>query len=685
MSISRTVRRTSNFDMRTARWLMVLVVAGVVSGVIAQQVTAAWQNPTCDPNVNPDTCNAAAPINVSAAAQTKNGPLTIMVATGANALTVNTGATGSPVALAVNSNGAGYGIDVANNATSGALRITSTGAVDAVKITQNKNGGTGLNVLVSGASGGIAVTGNSSTSTTGVGINGVGSDAGVRGAGAGNGTGVEAVGGGTGNGVEGSIPVGGTGSAGYFDGANSNKAITTVNGQVAMTSGIANTPTLNVTDSFGGGTGPSAITAQNEGETSPAIYGNGKNSYGISGNTQSFNFAGILGCYGSTTNCALLGSGTYAGYFNGPALVERTLQVNEISAGDTVQEMKVQGQFSDNSFSGFSIAGSTLPSAIESSGDYLWVCNRAAPLVVHKIRPSTGRIVGIVNLPIGFQCSDLAFDGQNIWASSDGATNGVTRIDIYTQIPTFFPVGAVIKGLTFDGGNLWATGYSTNQIFKINAKTGAVAATYAALGGAGPYGIVQASGSLWWVNNNLFAGKYYLSTMKTDGTGMTHYAISAEAPQRLVFDGDSVWVPSTAASAKLSKFDVVNNTERLVVNMTEAMRDITFDQNFLWVTAPTTRRLYVVRPIDGFVMSTITAYSPSGGGTLERVYFDGNAVWYSMGTDNQIGRYSVPWMDGYTNGNVYDSVSLYDAGTNTYTCVRSNGAGGIATVAGLCP
>lgn len=692
MSISLAKQRSKQQIKKTNRkssWLWVLVVAGVVSGVVMQQVTAAWQDPTCDPNTNPDTCNAAAPLNVSAAAQTKNGPLTVTVNTGTNALTVNTGATGSPVALAVNSAGGGYGIDVANNATSGALRITSTGANTAATITQNQSGGTGLAVTVGGSTGGQAITGTSTTSTTGLGVIGLGSAIGVYGSGQTNGVGVQGRGVGTGSGVVGTIDTGGTAPAGYFDGTNSAYALATTSGRVAMTSAIANTPTLGVASTLTGATGPSAIAAENAGSGSPAIYGNGKNSYGVSGNTQDYNYAGVLGCYGSSTNCALLGSGTYAGYFNGPTLVEQTLQVNSIAAADTQQELKPQGQYSDNSFTQFAIATQTNPAAIESSGDYLWVCNRTAAYIVRQVRPSDGKYVGSVTLPANFVCSDMVYDGAYIWVSSDGATTGVVRINVANLTASYYAIAATINGLTFDGGNLWATGFNTNSVYKINTSSGAVSATYAGLAGGGPYGIVHAGGVLYWVNYNPVGGKQYLSKMNIDGTAFGNYQITALQPQRIVFDGDEVWIPSTilnsAAQAPLTGFDVSGLTERHVYNLSEASRDIVFDQNFLWVSAPTGRHLIIVRPLDGTIINTIAANSPSGAGTLERIYFDGHAVWYSMSTDNQIGRYLVPWNDGYSNGNVFLGISLYDAASNTYTCLQSNGTGGVKSAAGLCP
>lgn len=664
---------------------MVLVTAALVSGFVVTHVTAAWQNPTCDPNVNPDTCNAAAPINVSAAAQTKNGPLSVTVNTGVDAFTINAGPTGSPTALAVNSSGGGIGINVVSSSTGGALQITSTGATVAANIAQNNTGGTGLEVTVGGTTGGTGVDATASTGSSGIGLKGTGSDDGVAGIGTANGAGIEGTGSGTGNGVEGFIAASSTGAAGYFDGTNSNLALKTLNGQSNMTSGIANTPTLSVASTLTGATGPSAITGQNEGSASAAMYGNGINYYGMSGTTQSYNYAGVIGCYTSATNCGLLGSGKYAGYFNGDALVEQSLRVNSIAAADVVEEMQVQGQYSDNGFTQFSVASTLTPHAIESTGDYIFVCNRAVPYVLNKVRPSDGRIVGVMNLPAGFQCTDLTFDGANLWAASDGPTTGLSRVDPHTGVVTYFALPAQIKGIAFEGGFIWATGNTNNTLYKVNVNTGAIAASYPTIAGGGPYGITQFRGAVWWVNNNPVAGKYYLSKINTDGTGMTNFVITAGAPRRLVYDGDAVWVPATNATNRLIRFDLSAGVEKQVYTLPETMLDIAFDGNFLWLSAPATRRILIIRPIDGQQMNNISAFSPSGAGTLERIYFDGHAIWYSMSTDNLIGRYTLPWHDGYANGAVFGGISIYDFGTNTYTCVQSDGAGGIVTALGVCP
>lgn len=683
MSIKKS--RRARVNRHPQWWTMILVTAALVSGGVANFASAAWQNPTCDPNVNPDTCNAAAPINVSGAAQTKNGPLTVTVNTGINALTVNSGPTGSPVALAINSSGGGFGLDIANSATSGALNINSSGATSAATINQNFSGGTGLKLNVGGTLGGTGIDAGATSGNTGVGLRGSGSANGVVGVGFGNGAGVEGTGAGSGNGVEGFIGAGGTGAAGYFDGTNSNYALKTLNGKATMTSAIASTPTLDVTSTLGGATGPSAITAQNDGTNSPAIYGVGKNSYGISGSTQSFNFAGVIGCYGGSTNCGLLGSGNYAGYFNGPALVEQTLRVNSMSTADVVMELQVQGQYSGNSYGQFSVPSSTGPHAMESTGDYLFVCNRTAPYEVHKVRPSDGRIVGVFPLPPGFQCTDIIFDGSYIWISSDGVTTGVVRVEPHTGVVNFFPIASQIRGLAFDGGYIWATGYSTDQLFQINTGTGAIVATYGTLGGGGPSGVIHVNGVLFWVNVNLIAGQYYLTKMNTDGSGAFSYPITAEAPRWLVYDGDAIWIPSSNASNRLIRFDLASAAEKQVYVLPDTVLDIAFDQNFLWLSAPATRRLLVIRPIDGKTMANIGALSPSGLGTIERLFFDGHAVWYSMSTDNLIGRYTVPWHDGYANGSVFGGISLYENATGTYTCMQADGAGGIATSLGVCP
>ncbi len=683
--LTKKLSRPQRVNRKPQWWMMVLVTAAVVSAGVVNYATAAWQNPTCDPNVNPDTCNAAAPINVSAAAQTKNGPLTVSVNTGTNALTVNSGPTGSPVALAINSSGGGFGITVANSATSGALVINSTGATTATTITQNKTGGTGLNISVGGTTGGTAIDASASTGATGIGLKGTGSDDGVAGVGATNGAGVEGTGAGSGNGVEGFVAAGGTGAAGYFDGTNSNVALKTLNGQVSMTSALANTATLNVTSTVTGATGPSAITAQNEGSGSAAIYANGKNYYGISGATQSFNFGGVVGCYMASINCGLLGSGAYAGYFNGPALVEGELRVKSTAVADVLQEAEIQGQYGDNGFTQFSIASMVAPHAIESTGDYLFVCNRAVPYVLHKVRPSDGRIVGTFFLPAGFQCTDLTFDGLYIWVASDGATTGLSRVEPHTGVVNYFALPSQIRGIAFDGGYIWATGYNTNTLYKVNAASGALTASYATLAGGGPYGITLLKGTVWWVNNNPVGGKYYLSKINGDGSGLTNYAISANAPRRLVFDGESLWVPATDATNHLIRFDPDVGVEKKVFSLTETPLDIAFDGNFLWVSAPSSRRLLIIRPIDGQQMINIGAYSPSGAGTLERIYFDGHAVWYSMSTDNMIGRYTVPWHDGYSNGSVFAGISVYENTTGTSTCIQADGAGGISTSLGVCP
>lgn len=679
-------RKRRHAGLPRPQWWTIVAVVSIFTSVLAVRFTSAtWQNPTCDPDINPDSCNAAAPINVSGASQTKNGPLTVTVNTGSNALTVSSGPTGSAAALSITSSGSGYGLDVNNTATGQALRVSSSGATTAVNITQNQSGGTAVLANVAGSAGGVGIDGRSTTGTTGVGVSGVGTQSGIEGKGQTNGVGVRGLGAGTGSGVQGTIQSGGTGYAGSFDGSNSSLALSTNNGRVTMNSGVLNYPTLQVSNTATASGAGSAITADNQSSTAAGIYGVGKNNFGVSGNTNSFNFAGVLGCYNSTANCATLGGGTYAGFFNGPILVEGDAQFKRIAAADSLQETTLQGQLGDNATIHINRAGPTDPFAFESSGNYMWMCNRVAPLVLTKYRSSDMHTVLSVALPANTNCQDMVFDGSDIWIASDGTVTGVIQVNAYTGGMLTIPIASEIKGVAYDGAYVWATGYSTDEIFRIDPATSTVNATFPALTGGAPFGITHAMGVIWVTYQDSIGGQFYVSRMNKDGSGFISVPVSTLNPQHLVFDGEYIWVASSGGVGQVARIDTTTNTQQTSYNTPTVIRDIVFDGNSLWVNDPGLRTLYVIRPLDGVVINTIQVPSPLGTGFLERIAFDGHSVWYSMNNDNLVGHYQLPWSTGYHDGSVTDGVSIYDGVSGTYTCVQSDGVGGIVTFAGLCP
>ncbi|MEX2145263.1 MAG: hypothetical protein WD712_02745, partial [Candidatus Spechtbacterales bacterium] len=68
--------------------VLVLMFAGTMYAF------AVWNNPGCDPNIDPALCNTSTPLNVSGTGQTKTGGLTLNTAGAPYGLIVSSGRVG---------------------------------------------------------------------------------------------------------------------------------------------------------------------------------------------------------------------------------------------------------------------------------------------------------------------------------------------------------------------------------------------------------------------------------------------------------------------------------------------------------------------------------------------------------------------------------------------------------------
>ena len=112
---------------------------------------------------------------------------------------------------------------------------------------------------------------------------------------------------------------------------------------------------------------------------------------------------------------------------------------------------------------------------------------------------------------------------------------GATAVTSATTVGTY-AVGTSPQGVAFDGTNIWVTNYSSNNVTKLLASTGALVGTYAV--GTNPFGVAFDGTNIWVVNigsNNVT--KLLASTGELVGT----YAVGS-SPYGVAFDGTNIWV-----------------------------------------------------------------------------------------------------------------------------------------------
>ncbi len=135
--------------------------------IFPSHASAAWNNPTCNPDgpggPTDPTCNVAAPLNVSASAQTKAGQLTIQNTLRAGDLFISSTIAGNGTINVETS--AGKSIVVTNNDPAAqAMSVKSASSAAAVYVIQNGNGA-GVTVSANGTGDGINIQTAASVAT----------------------------------------------------------------------------------------------------------------------------------------------------------------------------------------------------------------------------------------------------------------------------------------------------------------------------------------------------------------------------------------------------------------------------------------------------------------------------------------------------------------------------------------
>ncbi len=147
---------------------------------------------------------------------------------------------------------------------------------------------------------------------------------------------------------------------------------------------------------------------------------------------------------------------------------------------------------------------------------------------------------------VGTNPREMAFDGSSVWVANF-TSNNVMRLDIKTgAVTATTPVGTGPLGLAFDGTNIWVSNFTSNSVTKVNAATGVASPPITV--GTHPWGVAFDGTNIWVADNgNANVKRINPTTGAVNGT----FGVGT-APRDLIYDGTNIWV-ANRGSANVSR------------------------------------------------------------------------------------------------------------------------------------
>jgi streptogramin lyase len=224
------------------------------------------------------------------------------------------------------------------------------------------------------------------------------------------------------------------------------------------------------------------------------------------------------------------------------------------------------------------------------------------------------------------------FDGTYIWVAAETSDN-ITKIDARSGIV----IGAYATGLfgtqypCYDQrGSIWCSEPASNKVVKMNATTGAVTGSYAV--GNSPNGTACSGDHIWSVSNSAATVTKLLTV---DGSFVATVAVQ-NGSRGICFDGVNLWV-CNAVSNSVSKIVAATNA---VTNI-----DISGSGTFpyavcfqptvpyvpgkgkVWVTCAATPNVITLDTVSNAITGVFTS-----GVTPNAICYDGTWIWMTNQT-----------------------------------------------------
>ncbi len=203
-------------------------------------------------------------------------------------------------------------------------------------------------------------------------------------------------------------------------------------------------------------------------------------------------------------------------------------------------------------------------------------------------------------------------------ALTPGLSPVVSAEAAHSTTVQLFPVppGVLCGDIAFDGENIWATDFFFSTVVKFRASDGAILGRY-----PGPYEPLRiaSNGTSIWVATEL--GDLY--KMRTnDGVVEQTIDLGSSPLGQVLFDGTNIWVADWGLSHGLTKIRPSDGAILGTFTVGGSPFGLAFDGENIWVTNNADDTVSKVRASDGQVLFTVPA-GPSPWGIVN----DGEGLW----------------------------------------------------------
>jgi YVTN family beta-propeller protein len=174
------------------------------------------------------------------------------------------------------------------------------------------------------------------------------------------------------------------------------------------------------------------------------------------------------------------------------------------------------------------------PEAIANDGAHVWVVNSA----YNSVSELTSNGTFVQSIAVGIAPVAVAADGTHVWVANSGS-NTVTELASDGSLVQTIGLDGQPTGISSDGTDVWVTESANEEVFEIDAASGAAVSTF--YEGDDPTGISSDGTNVWIANSGDGTVSQYNIA---DGANVNTITVGAD-PTGVYSDGQFVFVANT--------------------------------------------------------------------------------------------------------------------------------------------
>lgn len=320
----------------------------------------------------------------------------------------------------------------------------------------------------------------------------------------------------------------------------------------------------------------------------------------------------------STSGVVLYTTSTPATRPNGLAYYDGTLYLSD-SHEDKIYLINAVTGAVTGSYS----SPSTLPKGLAHDGTYLWHADSDTDLI-YKLNPADGSVSATFTSP-GTTPRGLAYYEGNLWVADE---NDDTYYEISTTTGATIHTRNVIElsaeGIAFVENQLWSVDDVQDYVYNVDSARLAVGQFATPASDAG--GFTYDGSNIWAVDKT--SNQIYQLNAST-GAIISSFAAPANSPQDITWDGTNFWL-TTDADDKIYQIDTGGSVLFSTSTIGSNPRGIVYASSTIFYADAVTNKIYNIT-----TTSLIATYEAPGSNAGPLAY-DGTHVWFYDGDERQM-------------------------------------------------